>query len=96
MLAVSGLVTIIADAIDIRGPQGAQGLQGLQGISGTDGVPGMAGTDGENGWVAQLAIVSDSQRRVLQLQIGLVVAGLNLQRGNMLVQVVLSMILHRR
>ncbi|NBJ13356.1 hypothetical protein [Microvirga arsenatis] len=36
-IGATGLVTDIAQAIDIRGPQGVQGIQGLQGLQGAHG-----------------------------------------------------------
>lgn len=53
-----GLVTDIADAVNIHGPQGVQGTQGVQGnpgIQGNPGTPGEAGAKGDNAWSPVLA-----------------------------------------
>lgn len=56
-LGATGLVDAIDDAVDIRGATGA----------GTPGTDGDDGTDGDNGWSPSFAIVTDSDRRVLQV-----------------------------
>ena len=69
----SGLVAAAADAVDIRGLRGQQGIQGVQGNPGAAGQPGAQGNpgadgaDGDNGWSPEFAVVSDGERRVLQV-----------------------------
>lgn len=48
-VGAAGLVTNIADAIDIRGATGADGAQGPAGAQGTDGAPGVPGMPGDDG-----------------------------------------------
>lgn len=60
-VGATGLVPLIADAIDIRGPQGLQGIQGDQGPQGIQGI------QGQKGWSPALAVIADDQRRVLQV-----------------------------
>jgi Collagen triple helix repeat (20 copies) len=57
-IGATALVTLIADAVDIRGATGAPGTPGTNGTNGTNGedgndgapgTPGTNGTDGENG-----------------------------------------------
>lgn len=53
-----------------QGPAGAtgpEGPEGPQGLPGAPGTPGEAGTDGFDGWSPALAVVSDNERRVLQI-----------------------------
>jgi hypothetical protein len=40
---------------------------GVEGPAGTNGTNGTDGTDGEDGWAPLIAVVSDSERRVLQV-----------------------------
>ena len=70
----SGFTTNLASAIDIRGSTGATGAQGEQGIQGiqgevgpSGGEPGAPGAAGNNGWQPAFSVVSDGERRVLQL-----------------------------
>lgn len=49
------------------GPQGIQGIQGIQGPAGTNGLDGADGADGDDGWSLVPAIISDGERRVLQV-----------------------------
>lgn len=51
-LGVTGIVTDITQAVNIKGPQGIQGIAGINGL---------------NGWTAVMAIVSDGNRRVIQI-----------------------------
>ena len=51
-LGSTGFVTDIAQAVDIRGAQG---------------VAGMTGADGDDGWSPAFAVVTDGERRVLQV-----------------------------
>lgn len=60
----------------LQGVQGIQGIQGIQGLTGNTGATGSTGltgatgatgSNGTNGWSPILAIVSDGNRRVLQL-----------------------------
>ena len=60
-VGATGLVALIADAVDIRGPTGAQGIQGDAGATGSTGAAG------NNGWAPILAVVTDGSRRVLQV-----------------------------
>jgi|GEM_PF-5502916 len=62
-----GLVSVIGDAIDIRGAAGADGSDGASGSDGADGAAGSDGSDGDDGWAPILATVSDGARRVLQV-----------------------------
>lgn len=57
----TGYTSNIAQATDIRG---ATGLTGATGATGNTGATGAAGT---NGWSPILAVVSDGERRVLQV-----------------------------
>src|SRR5690606_37750449 len=57
----SGLVDTALEATDIRGPTGATGATGEKGDTGA------AGADGEDGWTPEFAIVSDDERRVVQI-----------------------------
>ena len=66
-LGATGFVTDIAQAVDIRGAAGAAGSDGAAGADGTDGAAGADGTDGDNGWSPVLAVVTDTERRVLQI-----------------------------
>lgn len=66
-LGSSGLVPVISDAVDVRGAAGLQGSPGTNGINGLDGNDGNDGISGTNGWSPMFALVSDDQRRVLQL-----------------------------
>lgn len=76
-VGASGLTTVLASAIDIRGstgatgPQGTQGEQGIQGevgpSGGEPGAPGAPGASGTRGWQPALALVIDGDRCVLQL-----------------------------
>jgi hypothetical protein len=53
-----------------QGPPGAAGPQGLQGPAGADGAngaDGASGADGDDGWAPVAAVVSDGNRRVLQV-----------------------------
>lgn len=45
-VAVSGLTTVIGDAVDIRGATGATGATGPAGANGADGAPGATGPAG--------------------------------------------------
>lgn len=63
----TGLVSDIAEAVDIRGPEGEKGDQGDQGDQGDPGGQGDPGDDGDNGWSPVLAIASDDDRRVVQI-----------------------------
>lgn len=49
------------------GLAGADGAPGADGADGADGSPGAAGTDGNDGWSPVFAVVSDGDRRVLQV-----------------------------
>lgn len=49
------------------GPQGIQGPQGAQGVQGIQGPAGTNGTDGDDGWSPVFAVVTDGERRVLQV-----------------------------
>lgn len=60
-LGAAGIVADIEDAIDVRGAAGTDGTNGEDGTNGTDG------TDGDNGWSPVLAVASDGERRVLQI-----------------------------
>jgi hypothetical protein len=51
----------IVQQLALQGPQGDEGPQGAQ------GTPGAPGPDGDDGWSPVPAIVSDGQRRVLQV-----------------------------
>lgn len=66
-LGSSGLVPAISDAVDLRGASGLQGNPGTNGINGLDGNDGNDGISGTNGWSPMFALVSDAERRVLQL-----------------------------
>lgn len=54
-LGASGVVSNIAQAVDIRGSQGAQGLQGAKGDKGDTGDQGLAGLDGKSAY--ELAVI---------------------------------------
>lgn len=60
-VSATGLTTVLADAIDVRGAQGAAGS------AGSAGAAGAAGADGNDGWVPVLAVATDGARRVLQV-----------------------------
>lgn len=73
-VGASGLTTVLADAIDIRGtagatgPTGATGPQGIQGeIGPSGGDPGAPGATGDRGWAPVFSLSSDGERRVMQL-----------------------------
>ena len=51
--------------LNIRGIPGIQGIQGPPGADST--VPGDAGDDGNDGWSPVFSVVSDGERRVLQV-----------------------------
>lgn len=66
----------IAGEIGPQGPEGPQGPQGETGPAGADGADGATGatgpagtngTDGNDGWSPVFAVVSDGDRRVLQV-----------------------------
>lgn len=50
----SGFTTVLADAVNIKGPQGTQGLQGIQGANGTNG------NNGSNGWSPVVILKEDT------------------------------------
>jgi hypothetical protein len=54
-LGAAGLVSTPTEALDLRGAQGSAGANGID------------GQDGTHGWTPVLAVVSDGERRVLQL-----------------------------
>lgn len=54
-IGLTGLTSVIGDAVDIRGSTGLQGIQGI---------PGDAG---DTGWSPEFAVVTDGERRVLQV-----------------------------
>jgi len=66
-VGAAGLVTDVANAVDVRGPIGATGDQGIQGIQGIQGETGATGATGDKGWSPILVIASDGARRVLQV-----------------------------
>ena len=63
-LGAAGLVASISVAVDLRGAAGANGGQGGDGQPGLNGTHGL---DGNNGWSPVLTLMSDGERRVLQL-----------------------------
>jgi hypothetical protein len=76
-VGIAGLVSDIANAIDVRGttgapgdigPQGPQGDQGFRGDSGPQGEQGPAGPSGGlDGYSPVFAIATDGDRRVLEV-----------------------------
>lgn len=67
-LGSTGLVGSASAAVDIRGPRGEAGAAGAAGQRGPQGPPGTAAAAGDDGWSPRLAVISDSARRVLQVQ----------------------------
>ena len=60
-VGATGLVTLIADAVNIRGAQGAAGAAGADGADGADGPAGADGADGVgNAWRSGSGAPSDS------------------------------------
>ena len=51
----------------LAGPEGPQGPAGPPGADGAAGVDGADGADGDDGWAPVVAVVSDGNRRVLQV-----------------------------
>jgi hypothetical protein len=76
-VGATGLTTVLADAVDVRGATGATGSTGATGATGatgpqgdigpSGGETGATGAAGTNGWSPVHSLVSDGDRRVLQL-----------------------------